>query len=888
MNVFELVATLKLDSEDYERGLQAAENTASKFSTKLKRGIGVMAKATAAAVGAAAAGAAALTKQAVSAYANYEQLVGGVETLFGAKGATSVQEYADMVGKAVDEVGDEFTLLMEAQDLALENASNAYETAGMSANDYMQTMTSFAASLKQSTSDNVEAAQVADMAMRDMSDNANKMGTSMESIQNAYQGFAKQNYMMLDNLKLGYGGTKTEMERLLADAEKIHEETTGEVTHYDINNLADVYNAIHDVQENLGITGTTAKEAMHTIEGSAKMTKAAWQNVLTAMAGGGDLEKAFDGLITGIFGREGDAGSGLLNQIIPTVEKALSGIGTVIEKLAPQIQSNLPSLLTTVLPALVTAATALVESFIKVLPDLLGTIIPAAITAITDTLPTLIAALPEMLTKIVTALVDAIPIILDAIPEIISAVKEALSNVDFAALGKQIMESLGKALEGNGGLILGAITAIFGGKLLKASISKGFGSLLGGLGKSGGGLKSLGSSLAASGPAVLEFSVAILAVATAIRIVGPYLDELGEAIARIVESVGTAVSQIIANITPLVDVIMSNMAIIIATIGEALPPIIDSVTNGITSIVDSVTTGVSSIIDSISGLAESVGSSIATINESIGDTFTALGDAISGIIDSISNGLSKVLDSVAGIIDSFGEAALNAGNGVAVMADAIIRLTNETGAVDLGATLAAVATGITSIKSSSENLGGAAENLNTLSDALKGVGNAIRAVKKELTTAWPLKQIESTMQAAITVIEEQVNKLKAIFENTTFKFNQNIALPHFSMSGTFNAETGEVPSVSVKWYRSAYEMGAYFNSPALIGVGDAARPELLVGKDVLFNDISKAVAEVTPASNQVINVYIDGIKYNTDEYIDASVVDFVETMVRKNKMYART
>ena len=200
-----------------------------------------------------AAGAAALGKvasEAISGYADYEQLVGGVETLF-ADSADVVQQYA----------------------------SNAFKTAGLSANEYMETVTSFSASLLQSLGgDTAKAAQVGDMAISDMADNANKMGSSMESIQNAYQGFAKQNYTMLDNLKLGYGGTKTEMERLLADASKL----SG--VEYNIDSLSDVYEAIHVVQEEMGITGTTAKEAYETISGSLATTKAAWSNLLVGIA----------------------------------------------------------------------------------------------------------------------------------------------------------------------------------------------------------------------------------------------------------------------------------------------------------------------------------------------------------------------------------------------------------------------------------------------------------------------------------------------------------------------------------------------------------------------------------------------------------------------------
>lgn len=288
--------------------------------TGLKKGLGSMKKLGATArksflaIGAAATAATvAITKMAVSAYADYEQLVGGVETLF--KG--SAQKVIDY-------------------------ANDAFYTAGVSANEYMQQVTSFSASLIRSTAgDTDKAADIANMALIDISDNVNKMGSSMESVTLAYQGFAKQQYMLLDNLKLGYGGTKTEMERLLNDAQAL----TG-VT-YDINNLADVYSAIHAIQEELDITGTTAKEAEKTITGSANMMKAAWQNVLSAIAGGGDLDRAINNLVYSV--------QKYFENIMPVVERSLVGIGRLIEQVAPMLVQNVASALIQSIPSLINA-----------------------------------------------------------------------------------------------------------------------------------------------------------------------------------------------------------------------------------------------------------------------------------------------------------------------------------------------------------------------------------------------------------------------------------------------------------------------------------------------------------------------------------------------------
>nr|DAG32025.1 MAG TPA: tail tape measure protein [Bacteriophage sp.] len=290
----------------FEKIKKSAKEAFSKFGA-------IASKAFLAAGAAALTGIVAMTKQAVEAYGEYEQLVGGIDTLF--KGAAGkVKGYAE----------------------------EAYKTVGLSANEYMQNVTTFSAALISSLGGDTEAAaDVANMALTDIADNVNKMGSSYESVQLAFQGFAKQQYMLLDNLKLGYYGTKTEMERLLADAEKI----TG--VKYDINNLADVYNAIHVIQTELGITGTTAKEAATTIQGSAAMMKAAYKNVVTAIGGGGDIEKSIAAL--------SDSIELWINNIEPVVERSIMGIGKAVEKLAPIIVQKLTTIIVKSIPSITAA-----------------------------------------------------------------------------------------------------------------------------------------------------------------------------------------------------------------------------------------------------------------------------------------------------------------------------------------------------------------------------------------------------------------------------------------------------------------------------------------------------------------------------------------------------
>ena len=336
MEIFKILGTIALSGQDkFNDDIDSASGKGKKLSDVLGKGLAVAAKVGFAAVSAAAAGVVKLTKSAVENYAEYEQFVGGVETLF-KDSAGTVMQYAE----------------------------NAYKTAGLSANDYMDTVTSFSASLLQSLGgDTAAAADMADMAITDMSDNANKMGTDMTSIQNAYQGFAKQNYTMLDNLKLGYGGTKEEMQRLIDDANALNA-AQGKATDYSIDSFADIVSAIHDVQTEMGITGTTAKEASSTIQGSVNSAKAAWENWLTALGdSNADVQQKTDELMSAI-------GTAAQN-ILPVVEQVLSSIGRALATKLPELLSqavsfvisNLPQILGLGLQLIVALADGLNQGF---------------------------------------------------------------------------------------------------------------------------------------------------------------------------------------------------------------------------------------------------------------------------------------------------------------------------------------------------------------------------------------------------------------------------------------------------------------------------------------------------------------------------------------------
>ena len=392
-----LLFETSLDTKGFTTGLDTVKKTAtSAFS--------VSTKAVTAITGAMAAGLTAATTQSVKAYADYEQLVGGVETLF-----------------------------KESESTVLEYANIAYKTAGLSANAYMDTVTSFSASLLQSLDgDTAAAATKADRAITDMADNANKMGTNMRDIQNAYQGFAKQNYTMLDNLKLGYGGTKEEMERLIATANEINAQQ-GIATSYSIDSFADIVDAIHVVQENLDITGTTAKEASTTIQGSIASLGAAWENFLTGMA---DPDQDFDTLLNNLIDSALTAADNLIPRIVETTPRLVDGL----TQIATNLSGYLPGILQELLPSILDGTQALLDSVSAALPDLIGMavdiapqmidfavqLIGALAQGIIDNLPQLLTAAEEIADTILDGIGDLCP----ALDPITDAIKVLLDNLD--------------------------------------------------------------------------------------------------------------------------------------------------------------------------------------------------------------------------------------------------------------------------------------------------------------------------------------------------------------------------------------------------------------------------------------------------------------------------
>ena len=423
MNLMDLFIKISVDDQ--------ASSQVETIGSKLKGGLSTAAKVGAAAVAAAGTAIVAIGKQAIEQYAEYEQLVGGVETLF-----------------------------KQSADTVMGYAENAYKTAGLSANEYMNTVTSFSASLLQSLDgDTNAAAEKANLAITDMSDNANKMGTSMEMIQNAYQGFAKGNMTMLDNLKLGYGGTKEEMQRLLEDAEKI----SG--IEYDISSYADIVDAIHVVQTEIGITGTTAKEASTTIQGSLSSMKSAWQNLLTGVA---DDNADFEGLVNNFVDSLVVAGE----NIIPRINTVIEGLTQLITQASETIIPMVVETLLKNLPSIVSAGMDLVMALVNGILDNMDVLIDSAIELIDVVVDKLIENLPKLIdggVRLIIALagglIKAIPRLVSKIPEIISAIVKGFKSGSNRILdvGKNIVQGVWEGIKSAAAWIRDKVTNFFGG-----------------------------------------------------------------------------------------------------------------------------------------------------------------------------------------------------------------------------------------------------------------------------------------------------------------------------------------------------------------------------------------------------------------------------------------
>lgn len=563
-----------------------------------------------------------LGKTALSSVGALEQNVGGVETLFG-----------------------------DTADAVIAAADRAYQTAGMSANDYMSTVTSFSASLLQSLGGNTEeAAKVADMAIIDMADNANKMGTSMDMIQNAYQGFAKQNYTMLDNLKLGYGGTKTEMERLLADAQKL----TG--VKYDINNLNDVYQAIHVIQEEMGVTGTTAKEASETLEGSMAAAKAAWDNF---MNGSGDADQLADAFAT------------VADNIVKNLAEIIPRFAETLPALAGAIVSQIPGLAAAIVPAVLSAGQSILErardavtafDFVAAAEDVvqkitdfissdgLGSflgclvdIFTGIVNGISSMLPVLLPALVELIAYTVTTLIDQLPALLECALQLIIGLADGLLAalpVLVAALPEIINSVVSFLVAAAPQILQAGITLLLA---LVDALPTVIDALIAALPQI---IESTVSTLVAAAPQIVQAGITLLlALIEAIPVIVPQIvAALPQIITAIINGLIAAGPQVLASAQEVWGQITAAVPQLIADIGAAVPEIINGIVNGLAA-------GASAVWDAACQLGSNILGGIKSFL-GINSPSTVMAKQGNYIIQGLLNGLETMPDAVSQLFQS--------------------------------------------------------------------------------------------------------------------------------------------------------------------------------------------------------------------------------------------
>ena len=629
-----------MNSEASSAGDKAGGTFGSKFGSAVGSGVATMAKGVAVATGAAVAGVTALTTAAVNAYADYEQLTGGVETLFGTQGM-SLEEYANSVGTSVNEAKAKYQSLETAQSLVMDNASKAFMTSGLSMNEYMETATSSAAAMVSSLGGDTEkAAKLTDQAIVDMSDNANKMGTSMESIQNAYSGFAKGNFTMLDNLKLGYGGTKEEMERLLADAEAI----SG--VKYDISSYADVTEAIHVMQEEMGIAGTTAKEATETISGSVGMVKASWTNLITGIA---DENANLDGLI-GDFVNSISIGA---ENILPVINTALVGVGSLVEKLVPEIMDQIPTLINDVIPQLLQSGMSIIQSILDGIQENSGELMNGAIEIITMLITSIVEMLPQLIEiglQIITQLANGIA---ESLPELIPTIVEIVLQIA-QTLIEHLPELIEAGLSIMMGIIQGVVEAI---PMIVEALPELIDAIL--------------TALVDSADAILDGALTMfMAIVDAIpQIVNALATALPQIVSKVVSFLtGDGLPKVLNGAIQMLMAIIQAIPTILTALTSALPQIISAIT---TVLIDNAPALLSAAVELLGGILEAIPQIVSSLAAAVPSIVTAIvqpltaglanlgslalswgGDMVRGFIDGITSKLSALKDKVKGIADT--------------------------------------------------------------------------------------------------------------------------------------------------------------------------------------------------------------------------------------------
>lgn len=548
--------------------------------------------------GIAAAGIGKTISAAVTQGADYEQAVGGIETLF-----------------------------KESSDTMIGYAKDAYKTCGLSANEYMQQSTSFAAALVSSCGgDTAKAAEAANTALQDMSDNANKMGTDMESLQFAYQGFAKQNYTMLDNLKLGYGGTKSEMERLLSDAEAIKLKQ-GEVADYSIDSYADIVEAIHVVQDEMGITGTTAQEAGTTISGSMSMVKGAWDNVLTAMASGEDMEQAIQGLITSVLGDGTELNRGFAGLLADMAGNVISAIPGLVQSIVAGFSGLLPYIVEVGSQALVSLINGFADALPTLIPQIVGIILQID-QVLVDNAPLLVETGLNLIQGLASGIINAVPVLIAALPKLISSILDFLvgSTEQIMQAGVELLTALVRALP----VIISSIVSV-----LPQIIS------------------SIVTALMDMLPILIQCGIDLLV---------SLVQALPTIITSIVSVMPTIINAVVSALMDCLPMLIQCGIDLLVSLVDALPVIIESLCQAapviISGIVNGLLNNISLIIDAGITLLTSLVKELPTV---IRILIGKMPEIIAAIVSGLSSGIGQIVEIGGNIIKGLWEGIQNFG-----------------------------------------------------------------------------------------------------------------------------------------------------------------------------------------------------------------------------------